>query len=120
MEDLTLFETPTLTTDVHDKPTTGHDAPAGADGDGAAPMVPGALLPEEGGITMKTTETPSDASAAGAKPPDADETNPMATMPVGERADRLRAALETRQLAVEPPVFDSVALIVSHLTSLRR
>ena len=64
---------------------------------------------------MKITETLPDASAADAKSPDADEANPMTTMPVGDRVDRLRAALEIRRLSVDPPIFESVSIIVSIL-----
>ncbi len=122
MEGLTpLFATPTLTTHDYDKPTTtpdAHDAPAGDDGDGAAPMVSGALPPEVGGITDKITETSSDAPAADAKSLDADKTEPPAMMITAERARRLRFALDARELTVPSPVFSSVSLIVDHLSRL--
>ena len=110
MEDFStcMFETPDVTTDVKDKTTTdAHDALAGADGDGAEPMVSGALQAKEGGTPMKITESLSEASAADVKTPDSDEANPMMTMIVAERVDRLRTALETRRLTVDPPIYDS-------------
>ena len=111
------FSTPDATTDVHKTSHDSHDAPAGADGDGDAPMVSGAHLPKEGGTPMKSTETLPESSADDAKIPDPDYEPPSSTI-VGGRIDRLRLALESRRVGLEPAVFDSVVVIVNVLTRL--
>ena len=117
MEDLsTVFSTPDATTDEYDKTTDSHDAPAGADGDGDAPMVSGAHLPEEGGTTMKFTEDTPESSTDDDKMKPDPSADPPSSAIVDERIEKLNLALQARRVSAEPAVFDSVVVIVDCLT----